>query len=325
MGSRSTTRRGRGLAARRGRRGRERLARGGRRAGRGRGGRRVAPRRGCVGASRPAAGQDEEGAGGDDHDEERRHDADHPAEGLVAHGAIVVDGQRPRRVTLAGVGPSQDQTPGDHGRLIDRPASPCPTPTASRLGSDTRAATERQRSRQPACKPPGSGLTPGRPTSAASPRQALSAVIPGLGQLFNRRRRLAALFLIPSLDPARDRASCSSRPSPPPGWRPGSSRPRSSGTLLALNVAAPRLAAGRGRPGVPRHPADRVRPAGSGSSASSSSPSSWSCPHLAVYRYGTILGDTFGQIFSGDAAARGRRSGSATARPRPTASGSTSC
>ena len=30
-------------------------------------------------------------------------------------------------VTRTGVGASKDTTPGDHGRLIDRPASPCPT------------------------------------------------------------------------------------------------------------------------------------------------------------------------------------------------------
>ena len=48
-------------------------------------------------------------------------------------------------------------------------------------------------------------------------------------------------------------------------------------------------------------------------------------PHLAVYRYGTILGDTFDQIFSGDVLRA--VGGQAADRPagRPTASGSTSC
>ena len=85
-------------------------------------------------------------------------------------------------------------------------------------------------------------------------------MIPGLGQLYNRRRRLAALFLIPSLillgiafllvqtqSPARLAAWIVS--------------PQVLGTLLALNALRPRLAPGRGRsrrsstPG--RHGSDR--------------------------------------------------------------------
>ena len=65
---------------------------------------------------------------------------------------------------------------------------------------------------------------------------ALSALIPGLGQLFNGRRRLAALFLIPSLILLALGALIVSSQSPARVWPPGSSRPRSSARCSTLNV-----------------------------------------------------------------------------------------
>ncbi len=137
-------------------------------------------------------------------------------------------------------------------------------------------------------------------------------MIPGLGQLYNRRRRLAALFLIPSLillgialllvqtqSPARLAAWVVS--------------PQVLGTLLALNAVllAWRLVAvfqaflDTGRTG----PTGRLGIAGIVIIAIVVV-----VPHLAVYRYGSILGDTFDQIFTGDVLGAADRRGAA-ARP----------
>jgi LCP family protein required for cell wall assembly len=120
-------------------------------------------------------------------------------------------------------------------------------------------------------------------------------VVPGLGQLFNRRPRLAALFLIPSLiilvvglmlvqtqSPARLAAWVVS--------------PQVLGTLLALNwlVLAWRLLAvfqaflDTGRTG----PSGRLGVIGIAVIALLVV-----LPHVAVWRYGTIMGDTFARIF----------------------------
>ena len=120
-------------------------------------------------------------------------------------------------------------------------------------------------------------------------------MIPGLGQLFNRRPRLAALFLIPSLivllvgfllvqtgSPARLAA-----------WVVA---PQVLGTLLALNwvVLAWRLVAvfqaflDTGRTG----PTGRLGVIGIAIIAVLVV-----LPHIAVWRYGTIMGDTFARIF----------------------------
>jgi len=123
----------------------------------------------------------------------------------------------------------------------------------------------------------------------------LSAVIPGLGQLFNRRTRLAALFLIPSLvvivlalvlaqtqSPARLAAWIIS--------------PQVLGTLLTLNmvlVAWRLLAVGQafldtartgrvGRLGIIGIVVIAFLVV---------------LPHVAVWRYGTLMGDTFARIF----------------------------
>jgi LCP family protein required for cell wall assembly len=125
----------------------------------------------------------------------------------------------------------------------------------------------------------------------------LSAVLPGLGQAFNRRPALAALFIIPSLvliaigvllvqmqSPARLGA-----------WMV---TPQVLGTLLTLNllVLIWRLIA----VGQAFLDTRRTGPAG------------WlgivgviiiaivvAVPHFAVYRYGSLVGDTFKIIFSG--------------------------
>jgi LCP family protein required for cell wall assembly len=120
-------------------------------------------------------------------------------------------------------------------------------------------------------------------------------LIPGLGQLFNHRPRLAALFLIPSVilvglgialvetgSPARLAALIVS--------------PQVLGTLLALDllVLAWRLLAvgqaffDRGRTG----PTGRLGIIGIVVIALLVA-----LPHIAIYRYGTILGDAFGRIF----------------------------
>jgi len=125
----------------------------------------------------------------------------------------------------------------------------------------------------------------------------LSAVIPGLGQLADRRRRLAALLLIPSLiliasglvliqtqSPARLAAWVASPPV--------------LGSVLTLNllVLAWRLVA----VGQAFLDPSRPRPVGRlGIVGLLVIVIVVAIPHLAVYRYGTIIGDTFGKIFTG--------------------------
>ena len=124
-------------------------------------------------------------------------------------------------------------------------------------------------------------------------------MLPGLGQAFNRRTQLAALFIVPSIallagvivlvqlqSPARLLA-----------WIVA---PQVLGTLLALNLAvlAWRLIAvgqaflDTSRPG----PTGRLGVIGVVVIAALVV-----LPHLVVYRYGTILGDTFARIFQGAA------------------------
>jgi LCP family protein required for cell wall assembly len=126
---------------------------------------------------------------------------------------------------------------------------------------------------------------------------ALSAVIPGLGQLYNRRRRLAALFLIPSLlllaigvalirgqSPARLAAWVVS--------------PQVMGSLLTLNVlllAWRLVAVGQAFLDTRRAgPTGRLGVIGIVVIAIAVV-----VPHVVVYRYGTILSDTFDRLFAG--------------------------
>jgi len=122
-------------------------------------------------------------------------------------------------------------------------------------------------------------------------------VIPGLGQLADRHGRLAALFLIPSLiliaiglvliesqSPARLAAWVAS--------------PSVLGVVLTLNllVLAWRLVA----VGQAFLDTSRTGPTGRlGIVGLLVIAILVVIPHLAVYRYGTILGDTFGKIFTG--------------------------
>ena len=125
----------------------------------------------------------------------------------------------------------------------------------------------------------------------------LSAVLPGLGQAFNRRRRLALLFLIPSLilvafglllvqleSPIRIAAFVIT--------------PSVLGTVLTLNllIVVWRLVAAfqafldtrwtgpTGRLGIIGMVVIAIAIA---------------VPHFMVFQYGRLLGDTFGTIFEG--------------------------
>jgi LCP family protein required for cell wall assembly len=124
----------------------------------------------------------------------------------------------------------------------------------------------------------------------------LSAVLPGLGQLFNGRRQLAALFLIPSLillllvvmlatvqSPARLAAWVVS--------------PQILGALMALNliVLAWRLAA----VGQAFLDTSRSGPTGRlGIIGVLVIMLIVIAPHLVIYRTGTVLGETFDRIFT---------------------------
>jgi polyisoprenyl-teichoic acid--peptidoglycan teichoic acid transferase len=125
----------------------------------------------------------------------------------------------------------------------------------------------------------------------------LSALIPGLGQLFNGRRRLAALFLVPSLV-LLTVAVVIVRTESPARLAAWVVSPQVMGLLLALNVVVLvwRLVA------VGQAFLDTRR----------TGPTGWLgvagiavigivviVPHAAVYRYGTALEDTFDRIFSG--------------------------
>ena len=183
-----------------------------------------------------------------------------------------------------------------------------------RLGADIRRALARQRSHVLQARAQASQIRPDtKPTDLRRLAAAgLSAVVPGLGQLFNRRPRLAAIFLIPSLvlivlallliqtqSPARLAAWVVS--------------PQVLGTLLALNaivLAWRLLAVGQafldtGRTG----PTGRLGIIGIVVIAILVI-----LPHVAVWRYGTIMGDTFARIFQ---AASSESGGAAPTGPVP--------
>ena len=162
-----------------------------------------------------------------------------------------------------------------------------------------------------------------RPDTAALDRRrlvaaSLSAVLPGLGQLFNRRPRLAALFLIPALilalvflfawatsSPTRLAASIAS--------------PAVLNTLLVLNglLALFRLAsAGQAFLDTRWHgPTGRLGVAGIAVIALLIV-----VPHVMVHAYGTAFGRTFENVFRPpDAGAPGASGGpGSSAGPRPT-------
>jgi len=144
----------------------------------------------------------------------------------------------------------------------------------------------------------------------------LSAVLPGLGQLFNGRRQLAALFLIPSLivlllavmlitiqSPARLAAWVVS--------------PQVLGALMALNaiVLAWRLTA----VGQAFLDTRRTGPTGRlGIAGVIAIALVVAIPHLVIYRYGTVLGETFDRIFTSEVLSSvDDREGASPLTPRP--------
>ena len=139
-------------------------------------------------------------------------------------------------------------------------------------------------------------------------------MLPGLGQLFNGRRGLAALFLVPSIVLAIVAVVLvrSESPARLAAWVVS---PQVLGALLALNVLvlAWRLVA------VGQAFLDTRR----------TGPTGWLgiagiaiigllvvLPHLVVWRYGSIMGDTFDKIFSGGVL--GATSAGASPGPGPT-------
>jgi polyisoprenyl-teichoic acid--peptidoglycan teichoic acid transferase len=123
----------------------------------------------------------------------------------------------------------------------------------------------------------------------------LSAVIPGLGQLFNRRTRLAALFLIPSLAVIVLALMLAQTQSPArlAAWIIS---PQVLGMLLTLNMvllAWRLLAVGQAFLDTARSgPVGRLGIIGIIIIAFLVV-----LPHVAVWRYGTLMGDTFARIF----------------------------
>lgn len=123
----------------------------------------------------------------------------------------------------------------------------------------------------------------------------LSAIVPGLGQAFNRRRRLTAVFLIPSLliATAVGLVWATQTPTRIAAWAVA---PTVLGALLTLNVLILLLrlvAVGQAFLDTRRHgPTGRLGIVGSVVVALLVA-----LPHLAVYRYGTAFGDAFARIF----------------------------
>ena len=151
----------------------------------------------------------------------------------------------------------------------------------------------------------------------------LSALLPGLGQAFNRRPRLALLFLIPSLVVLGGRRPALADARARRGSWPGRSPPSVMGTLLTLNLLLLVWRLRRDVPGLPRHQAVTARPRGSASSASLVLTVLVVVPHVLVYSYGSALSRTLREVFSGGAL--GATSGDVTARRRRSTSASTSC
>ena len=144
----------------------------------------------------------------------------------------------------------------------------------------------------------------------------LSAVLPGLGQLFNGRRGLAALFLIPSLIVLLVTVMLVTVQSPArlAAWVVSA---QILGALLMLNfiVLAWRLVA----VGQAFLDTRRTGPTGRlGIVGIVVIALIVIVPHLVIYRYGTALGDTFDRIFtSAVLGAVDDREGASPLTPRP--------
>lgn len=123
----------------------------------------------------------------------------------------------------------------------------------------------------------------------------LSAIVPGLGQAFNRRRRLTALFLIPTLLIAAVAGGtwASQTPTRIAAWAVAPAVLTSLLTLNVLILAWRLLAVGQAFLDTRRHgPTGRVGLFGILVIAFLVV-----LPHAAVYRYGTAFGDAFARIF----------------------------
>ena len=123
----------------------------------------------------------------------------------------------------------------------------------------------------------------------------LSAIVPGLGQAFNRRQRLSLLFLVPSLLIAAIVAIvwATQTPTRIAAWAVA---PATLGTLLTLNALVlgwRLLAVGQAFLDTRRHgPTGRLGIVGITIIALLVV-----IPHAAVYRYGSAFGDAFARIF----------------------------
>jgi LCP family protein required for cell wall assembly len=123
----------------------------------------------------------------------------------------------------------------------------------------------------------------------------LSAIVPGLGQAFNRRHRLSLLFLIPSLLVALvvGIVWASQTPTRIAAWAVA---PAVLGALLTLNAVIlvwRLLAVGQAFLDTRRHgPTGRLGLVGIAVIALLVV-----VPHIAVYRYGSAFGDAFARIF----------------------------
>lgn len=132
----------------------------------------------------------------------------------------------------------------------------------------------------------------------------LSAVIPGLGQAFNRRRRLTFLFLIPTLGLLAIAMLLAQLQSPIrlAAWI---ITPSILGTVLTLNVllALWRLVASIQAFLDTRWPGPTGRFGAIGMVVIAIAVVA---PHFMVFQYGRLLGDTFGTIFEGRVLAASR-------------------
>ena len=144
----------------------------------------------------------------------------------------------------------------------------------------------------------------------------LSALIPGLGQAFNGRRRLTLLFLVPSLIIGAGAVLvwATQTPTRIAAWAVA---PAVLGGLLTLNALIlgwRLLAVGQAFLDTRRHgPTGRLGIIGIVVIAAL-----LVLPHLAVYRYGSAFGDAFARIFQTAILAREARGGEApTAGPGP--------
>jgi LCP family protein required for cell wall assembly len=123
----------------------------------------------------------------------------------------------------------------------------------------------------------------------------LSAIVPGLGQAFNRRQRLSLLFLIPSVLVVLvvGIVWATQTPTRVAAWAVA---PAVLGSLLTLNALIlvwRLLAVGQAFLDTRRHgPTGRLGVIGIAAIALLVV-----VPHVAVYRYGTAFGDAFARIF----------------------------